>query len=115
MTEPTEADNVSEAARNTLRAQGTSREPLRQESNGCFVATASCDDANSPHVRQLRAFRDEVLGKRRMGRWLIGKYNIYGPFAADAIRRSKIRRLLVRILIVYPAASISLLFVQRRR
>jgi prepilin-type N-terminal cleavage/methylation domain-containing protein len=54
--------------------------------SGCFVATAAYGDPGHPMVQILRDFRDQYLLRWSGGRWLVKKYYVYGPAAADLIR-----------------------------
>lgn len=53
--------------------------------SGCFVATATYGDENIVEVRFLRAFRDEVLSRSRIGKGLIWFYYKTSPYLARAV------------------------------
>ena len=52
---------------------------------GCFVASSTYGDEDAVEVRFLRAFRDEVLKKSRLGRFLVHVYYLLGPYAARVV------------------------------
>lgn len=54
---------------------------------GCFLATAVYGEA-APQLDDFRAFRDQVLLPRRLGRALVTGYYAVGPHLARAVRRS---------------------------
>ncbi|HEV3386853.1 MAG TPA: CFI-box-CTERM domain-containing protein [Gemmata sp.] len=64
--------------------------------SGCFIATA-CSGVNSPEVRILSRFRDEILVPHRAGQQLIDIYEIVSPPVAGFIRS---RPIVGRILLV---------------
>ena len=73
------------------------------------MATAVYGSALDPHVATLRQFRDEFLLEYAAGRKFVAAYYRYSPPIADAISRSEVLRLVVRLLlapvvliIVYP-------------
>jgi len=66
---------------------------------GCFVATAVYGGENSIEVLFFRAFRDEVLVKSYLGRFLIMLYYKVGPFAAWFIGRMPVAKCLARGLL----------------
>lgn len=49
----------------------------------CFIATAAYQSADVWPVRLLREFRERVLRKSGLGRWMIAWYGRLGPPAAD--------------------------------
>jgi hypothetical protein len=56
------------------------------QSGFCYVATVAYGgDADHPDVRQLRWFRDNVLGRLPGGTWVIGQYYAYGPGLAASL------------------------------
>jgi hypothetical protein len=54
---------------------------------GCFVATAIFQDADHPTVSKLRAWRDQCLSRRQIGRVITASYDLVGPFAAKCVAR----------------------------
>jgi len=56
-------------------------------SGACFVATVVYGDEGHPNVKTLRAFRDRVLARYRLGRVLIRVYYRLGPAMAGWIER----------------------------
>lgn len=55
---------------------------IRGRSGRCFIATAAFDYPGAPEVLVLRAFRDDVLSKSKLGRRFIVIYYRYSPFVA---------------------------------
>jgi len=68
----------------------------------CFIATV-CAGEHSQIVRQLCAFRDELLARNKFGRQFIKYYYTHGPWFAALMKRSNLLRFLVKYTIVYPA------------
>jgi hypothetical protein len=54
-------------------------------SSACFIATASFQSEHHPVVEELRAFRDRVLARSRIGRELIRLYYELSPRAAAVV------------------------------
>jgi tetratricopeptide (TPR) repeat protein len=75
-----------------------------EKTYGCFVVTATVGSESSNVLPLMRKFRDDVLAKSNAGRsfnsWCYKK----GPFFADAIRDSVVKRAFSLVLIVLPAA-----------
>lgn len=76
----------------------------KQNSGGCFIATACCDSLADPLVQDLQRFRDEVLMAHAPGRVLAAAYAQLSPPVADWIARRRWVRTLVRSTIVQPLA-----------
>jgi tetratricopeptide (TPR) repeat protein len=76
-------------------------------STGCFVVTATFDDENHPHVRLLRAFRDEILERSTFGAVICRVYYSHGPILAKAIGNSAVLRAISRRVVVAPAVLIA--------
>ena len=74
---------------------------------GCFIATAAMGDYNHPVVIDLRSFRDNWLLKRNWGVRFTNWYYIYGPKAANIIRRSYTLRKIIFYLVILPLQSIT--------
>lgn len=70
----------------------------------CFVATAACGSRDDAAVIELRRFRDEQLSRTTAGRRFIAWYYRRGPALAAVIRGHDVRRAVVRVLLVHPAA-----------
>ncbi|HRS71422.1 MAG TPA: hypothetical protein P5175_06180 [Anaerohalosphaeraceae bacterium] len=66
---------------------------------GCFVATVAFGSYDSPEVKFLRAFRDEVLCKCLPGRVFIRLYYTVGPSLALLVKHSSILRKMARTLL----------------
>jgi len=62
----------------------------------CFIATAAFGSPMEPHVRTLRAFRDQYLKTNAPGRWFVRTYYTYSPPVAQWIARHEWARVLTR-------------------
>jgi hypothetical protein len=51
----------------------------------CFIATATYDDVNHPHVMILREFRDKYLLTNSVGTFLTDEYYKHSPVVAEFI------------------------------
>ena len=63
----------------------------------CFVATAAYGDYDHPHVRVLRAFRDDVLMPSETGRSLVAAYYEHAPEPASWLARHDAARAAARV------------------
>ncbi len=90
-------DEIIETESLSLKKKGNNKGKI-----GCFVATAVMGDYNHPVVLDLREFRDNWLLKHELGIRFTNWYYTYGPFAARAIEKSILLKLLSYILIVKP-------------
>jgi len=63
----------------------------------CFVATAAHEDATAPEVRDLRAYRDQVLRQSAPGRLFVRAYYGFGPYGARALRGHPRAKAAVRV------------------
>jgi hypothetical protein len=79
---------------------------------GCFVASAAYGSFLDGHVGTLRSFRDGLLKKGPVGRWLAKTYYAASPPAARWIRGHENIRTLTRIALV-PIVAIAGLDVNR--
>jgi len=66
----------------------------------CFIATAAYNNPFASEVNILRRYRDCYLKKKKLGRWLIGKYYKYSSPLANWISKTERRRLAMRLIIV---------------
>lgn len=82
----------------------------RQESGGCFVATAAYGDYNAPEVIFLRLFRDKSLSRTTLGRGFIKTYYIVSPPVASVIAKSESLRKIVRKFFLKPLILLLKLF-----
>lgn len=78
--------------------------PIDTDEGACFVATATFGSPLHPTVRELRAFRDDVLLESRSGRAFISLYYTVGPHLSKWIERSTLLQTLSRYTLIYPAA-----------
>ncbi|MEW6259437.1 MAG: CFI-box-CTERM domain-containing protein, partial [Thermodesulfobacteriota bacterium] len=67
---------------------------------GCFIATAAFGSMEEPHVRVLRAFRDQVLMGTPAGRWFVEGYYTLSPPIAKVVAANAFFRSLVRVLLL---------------
>ena len=91
--------------------------PKIYEPSACFVVTATLGDPDHSTVALLRAFRDQVISKTDWGTRILGFYSRVGPVMASQIARSRVLRLLSRLLLIAPASAVARVFLaaQRRR
>lgn len=64
---------------------------------GCFIATAAYGTTMHPHLKYLRAFRDNYLITNGPGREFVRLYYKYSPPAAEYIKDKPMLRMIVRI------------------
>jgi hypothetical protein len=74
------------------------------KSSECFIATAAYGSPSEAPVIVLRNFRDCYLRNTTGGRYFIAQYEKYSPPIATYIARKNLLRLLIRNIIVSPAA-----------
>lgn len=74
----------------------TAANGIAGKKEGCFIATACFDDYNSPEVKLLRNYRDNVLSKNYPGRLFIKIYYFISPGIANKIRKSSKVKLFIR-------------------
>ena len=81
----------------------------------CFIATAAYGSYLEPHVKVLRAFRDNYLLSNTPGRWFVKKYYAYSPPLARLIASHESLRIVTRAaltplvwIIEYPLAAVLL-------
>jgi len=71
----------------------------------CFIATAAYGSELDPHVELLREFRDDVLLKsdlRGAFEKVLSAYYRYSPPVAEAMRRNRSAKLVIKWALVYP-------------
>jgi hypothetical protein len=78
----------------------------------CFIATAALPPA-AAELEILRAWRDDVLRRRRAGRGLIAVYERVSPPLARVIARSALLRAVARSTVVLPCARLARRSLQR--
>ena len=77
----------------TERVQAKVKElEAKNQTGGCFVATATFGDYDHPVVLDLRLFRDDTLSKSLFGKVFIKLYYMFGPYPAAVIAKSEILR-----------------------
>lgn len=59
-----------------------------KRATGCFIATVTYGGYDTTNVRFLRAFRDEILRQKFLGRLFIRCYYKIGPSLATVVDRS---------------------------
>ena len=77
-----------------------------EKQRGCVIATAACGSTAAPAVLTLRDFRDTVLVRHYVGRFMIKTYTSIAPSLARWIEPRRTARWLVRTLLVVPLASL---------
>lgn len=76
----------------------------------CFIATAAYGSSLEPHVKVLRAFRDEYLEQYDLGRKFIAWYYRAGPPWAQYLNEHDGLKPVVRIALI-PAVAVAYFFV----
>jgi tetratricopeptide (TPR) repeat protein len=90
-----------------LRRQNEAFDKRRSgKQEGCFVATACYEDYDHPVVMELRRFRDECLDASMAGQAFVRWYYQWSPTFARLVARSRILKVLARVLIVTPALTV---------
>jgi hypothetical protein len=73
---------------------------------GCFIATAAYGSLMEPHVKILRAFRDQFMFGNTAGRVFVRLYYTYSPPIAKFIAKNDSLRAMVRISLL-PVVGVS--------
>lgn len=73
-----------------------------EKEGGCFIATAVYGDENAREVVLLRTFRDNILLRSRIGRYLVSVYYLISPPLARSIKSNVALRCLVRRVVLQP-------------
>jgi len=80
----------------------------------CFIATATMGDYNHPSVMRLRFFRDAYLLQRNWGRIFTRLYYKWGPYPANAIKKSDMLKTLSYYTIVKPLSFIASKLIEKK-
>jgi hypothetical protein len=78
--------------------------------SGCFVATAVYGSYDHPIVLDFRKFRDNWLKKKSFGQKFINWYYSKGPYLAEWVGKSKLRKFFVLQFLLKPVHLIVKLF-----
>lgn len=73
-------------------------------SDGCFVATAVCEDEDAWMLSFLRDFRDQRLVRSRAGQKFIRIYDHYGPRLANSLVKYRKTKRVTRVVIIFMVA-----------
>jgi hypothetical protein len=65
----------------------------------CFVASCAFSNSEAAEVVLLRTYRDNVLVRSGLGRWLIAAYDVVGPWLAERIENRATAKWAVRAAI----------------
>jgi hypothetical protein len=90
----------------TQDGSGTGFSPSRPD-QPCFVATACYGDRLHPDVVALRSFRDNVMAKSVVGRFLIDVYWVIGPALAKHVQHDSFSGQMFRFLLALPVKAVS--------
>jgi hypothetical protein len=104
------AKNIRDLLEMKRKADESTNENIRKNNKSCFIATATMGSYDHPVVVDLRLFRDEWLLKRKWGVQFTNWYYKNGPYLAELIEASIIRRKLVFYLIIKPLHFVIQLF-----
>ncbi|MCX5890527.1 MAG: hypothetical protein NTY36_13925 [Deltaproteobacteria bacterium] len=103
-----EFDEAISAVTAFYRKETSGKETSEKEASGgtrksgCFIASATYGNYNSPEVVYLSAFRDDVLKRTKGGQWFINFYYTVSPCLAETISRFKILQMLSRVFLLRP-------------
>ena len=81
-----QAEEFQTTARNPKVIKGIIKNSNRKRSR-CFIATAAFETPDSPEIRILTAFRDEVLEETWLGRGFVKCYYVFSPPVARFMDR----------------------------
>jgi len=82
------------------RAQIVTEADPAPASSGCFIATACYESGDSPEVRDLRRYRDDVLLATWTGRLLVRLYHRLSPAIAGLLHSNPLLKTVVRVAIL---------------
>lgn len=88
--------NTCDIIEEQAAAQAGARRPSTRSASKCFIATAAWGTDQAEDVLVLRAFRDQWLGRSRIGRAFVAVYELASPPVADWLGRSETARSVVR-------------------
>ncbi len=74
---------------NNVNRQSTYTKPSSSSSSGCYIATMAYGSYDHPQVIILRKFRDQVLEKTQVGKWLIKQYYHHSPKLVEKLKDKK--------------------------
>jgi hypothetical protein len=83
-------------------SQELSSKSTNEAKSGCFIATACFGNYYAPEVIYLCQFRDDVLGRTSLGRYIISFYYFLSPYLAKIISQYKILSVVVKTAILRP-------------
>lgn len=82
------SSKIREEIDNVISEMTTEIDNKKSKNEGCYIATMVYQDYNHPKVITLRVFRDEVLKKYHLGKWLVSKYYKYSPSFVKSMQDS---------------------------
>lgn len=68
-----------------LRESEIFKSELEVESSSCFIATAAYETSSHPDIDTFRAFREQIILRHFLGRFLVKVYYILGPYLAKFV------------------------------
>jgi very-short-patch-repair endonuclease len=71
----------------------------KEQTSGCFIATAAYGTPFALEIRTLRSFRDNFMTTNSLGKKLVALYYSLSPFIANAIRPNPKLRKIARTLL----------------
>jgi antitoxin component YwqK of YwqJK toxin-antitoxin module len=87
----------------------------KEESGGCFIATATMGDYNHPIVRDLRDFRDQLLLNNIFGKIFVKTYYFFSPTIASLISKSELTKSLSLKLLIQPLHELVKKFLENKK
>ena len=76
---------------------GSGNSSTGSSGGGCYIATMAYGDYDHPQVLILRQFRDNVLDKVMLGKWLVKTYYNYSPMLVAKLAHRKTANDIIRI------------------
>jgi len=76
--------------------RNSNKKAMRESKGGCYIATMVYEDYNSPEVRKLREFRDNVLEKYCLGRVFVTVYYYLSPLFVEKFKHNIFIRKIIK-------------------
>jgi hypothetical protein len=97
--------NILKGFGGMLYDYGKSSKLNEKTKSGCFIATACYGNYDAMEVRVLRNYRDNVLIKNKIGRFVVGIYYLISPPIARLLDNSDSVKAIIRKNVLTPIVS----------